>query len=370
MIFGAEDEGGLSPTEDNKPKSDLFPPFEAGSNWRHQAKKRALVMVQRIWDNIFCFPISLPKSPLKYLNCYVIKSSQGKNLLIDTGYALPESRRDLESGLRELELEPGNTDVFLTHIHADHTGNARYLQSLGYKLLMGERDYQGVLDCHRPHFYGARQKAVDAGAPEDVLDAMFVHNPSPIQLPELFEAQTVRTGEILRYGGHELECLATYGHSPGHISLYDRENEILFLGDHVLFDITPNIVLWTKEDDALGEYLENLRKVQRLPVRLALPAHRTTGDALLSDRIEQLLYHHEQRVQEIFRILGEEPGLTAYQTAARMKWRLDAPCWDAFPPSQKYFATCECMAHLQHMCFSGLLAREKGPDGIDRYRQA
>lgn len=37
MIFGAEDEGGLSPTEDNKPKSDRFPPFEAGSDWRHQA---------------------------------------------------------------------------------------------------------------------------------------------------------------------------------------------------------------------------------------------------------------------------------------------------------------------------------------------
>ena len=41
-------------------------------------------MIKKVCDNIFCFPITLPRSPLKYLNCYVIKSGSGKNLLIDT----------------------------------------------------------------------------------------------------------------------------------------------------------------------------------------------------------------------------------------------------------------------------------------------
>lgn len=172
-------------------------------------------MIKKVCDNIFCFPITLPRSPLKYLNCYVIKSGSGKNLLIDTGYALPESRRDLEAGIRELELTPENTDVFLTHIHADHTGNAAYLAKLGYHIIMGERDYHGVIEAHSPDFYGARQKSIDAGVPADVLDAIFVHNPSPIMLPEMFPAETVKAGDVLEYGGHRLECLPTYGHSPG-----------------------------------------------------------------------------------------------------------------------------------------------------------
>lgn len=327
-------------------------------------------MVKHIIGNIYSFPITLPNSPLKYLNCYVVKSSAGKNLLIDTGYALPESWRDLQAGMYELGLLPENTDIFLTHIHADHTGNAHRLSALGYKIRMGDRDYRGVLDSHSPHFYGAREKSVDAGVPQDVLDAMFVHNPHPIMLPELFPAETVSPGTVLEYGGRRLECLPTYGHSPGHMSLYDRENEILFLGDHVLFDITPNIVLWTKSDDALGKYLDSLRRVRDLPVKLALPAHRTTGNLPLCERVDELILHHCRRMEEILNILRSGPPMTAYEVASRMKWNLRAQSWDDFPASQKYFAVCECMAHLQHMRFDGSIGAITGSDGIQRYRKA
>ena len=324
-------------------------------------------MLKKICDNIFCFPITLPRSPLKYLNCYVIKSISGKSLLIDTGYALPESRRDLETSMHELDLTPENTDVFLTHIHADHTGNAAYLARLGYRIIMGKRDYHGVIESHSPNFYGAMQKSIDAGVPADVLDAMFVHNPSPIMLPEMFPAETVKAGAVLEYGGHRLECLPTYGHSPGHISLYDRENEIIFLGDHVLFDISPNIVLWTREDDSLGEYLKSLRAVQDLAVKTALPAHRTTGNVSLAQRTKELTNHHQRRIEELSEIVHRDPGLTCYEAAERMKWSIRAASWDDFPPSQKYFAVCECMAHLQHMYCSGLVDRFMDADGVMRH---
>lgn len=312
-------------------------------------------MVKKIIDNIYCFPITLPKSPLKYLNCYVIKAESGRSLLIDTGYSLSVSRADLVRGMQELGLKPDNTDIFITHIHADHAGNAKFLSDQGYRILMGKRDYQGVLHCHQPNFYGAIQKATDAGTPEDVMDAIFVHNPTPIMIPDLFQAETVDPGMIMEYGGHPLEVLATYGHSPGHLSLWDAQNKILFLGDHVLFDITPNIVIWTKEDDALGEYLTSLDKIKRLPVKMALPAHRNVGSTSLQDRIDELILHHHLRVQEILSILWNQPMLSAYQIASRMKWNLHAKNWDDFPASQKYFAVCECMAHLQYMKLRGII---------------
>lgn len=324
-------------------------------------------MVKHITGNIFSFPITLPRSPLKYLNCYVIKSGSGKNLLIDTGYDLPESWRDLQAGIDELGLAPENTDVFLTHIHADHTGNAKRMRELGYTVRISEKDYQGVINSHLPGFYGAKQKAKDAGTPEAVLEAMFVNNPSPIMLPEVFTAETVRPGDRLEYGGHRLVCLSTYGHSPGHMSLYDEENRIIFLGDHVLFDITPNIVLWNRDDDALGQYIENLRAVQKLPISLALPAHRTAGSVSLNERIDSLIRHHMRRTEEIQSIIRREEGLTAYEISSRMKWNIVAAGWDDFPASQKYFAVCECMAHLQYMCLNGMASKAPGPDNVMLY---
>lgn len=324
-------------------------------------------MVKHITGNIFSFPITLPRSPLKYLNCYVIKDGSGKNLLIDTGYDLPESWRDLQAGIEALGLTPENTDVFLTHIHADHTGNAKRMSELGYTVRMSEKDYQGVINSHLPGFYGAKQKAKDAGTPEAVLEAMFVNNPSPIMLPEVFAAETVRPGDRLEYGGRGLACLPTYGHSPGHMSLYDEENRIIFLGDHVLFDITPNIVLWNRDDDALGQYIENLRAVQKLPVSLALPAHRTAGSVALNERIDSLIRHHMRRTEEIRSIIRRKEGLTAYEISSRMKWNIVAACWDDFPASQKYFAVCECMAHLQYMCLNGIAGKAPGSDNISRY---
>ena len=224
--------------------------------------------------------------------------------------------------------------------------------------------YARILDINGFETYMIDCKA---GAPEPVLDAMFVHNPSPIMLPEVFDAEPVQPGDLLEYGGHRLVCLPSNGHSPGHMSLYDAENEIIFLGDHVLFDITPNIVLWNKKDDALGQYIENLRVVQQLPVKLALPAHRTAGCVPLGERIEQLIQHHMRRTEEILSIIQQETGLTTYQISSRMKWNIVADCWDDFPASQKYFAMCECMAHLQYMCIRGMIRKSPDPEGIDHY---
>lgn len=313
------------------------------------------------------FASTMPASAVLLACQHMRRPASSKSLLIDTGYALTESRRDLDAGMKALDLRPENTDIFLTHIHSDHAGNAAYLAKRGYHIIMGERDYHGVIASHLPGFYGAKEKAVDAGVPKDVFDAIFVHNPSPIMLPEPFPAELVKSGRVLEYGGLHLECLPTYGHSPGHISLYDAEKETLFLGDHILFDISPNIVLWTWNDDALGTYLENLRFVKKLPVKLALPAHRGFGDISLATRVDELIEHHQRRLGEISLILRQTPGLTCYEIAARMKWSIRAACWSDFPPSQKYFAVCECMAHLQHMLCLGLLNCNTGADGVMRY---
>lgn len=51
----------------------------------------------------------------------------------------------------------------------------------------------------------------------------------------------------------------------------------MLLGDHVLFDITPNITDWWDVPDSLGNYLRSLDKLEAYPVTLPLPGHRQAG---------------------------------------------------------------------------------------------
>jgi glyoxylase-like metal-dependent hydrolase (beta-lactamase superfamily II) len=90
-------------------------------------------MYSKIEENIYCIPVTLPDSPLKSLNAYVVRGS--RNLLIDTGYRRKECLDCLMEGLGELGISMDDTDIFLTHLHSDHTGLAPDIASPEQKFL-------------------------------------------------------------------------------------------------------------------------------------------------------------------------------------------------------------------------------------------
>lgn len=96
----------------------------------------------------------------------------------------------------------------------------------------------------------------------------------------------------------------------------------MFLGDHVLFDITPNITTWPDFEDPLGKYVHSLMDISIFNVRLPLPAHRSVGSVTMSERIGAIIEHHGARIREMLGILEREPGLTAYELSGRMTWRV------------------------------------------------
>lgn len=70
--------------------------------------------------------------------------------------------------------------------------------------------------------------------------------------------------------------------------LWEATHGILLLGDHVLFDITPNITAWPGYDNPLGGYLRSLERVRALPVKLPLPAHRTVQKGFIQ-RVDEIM---------------------------------------------------------------------------------
>lgn len=304
-------------------------------------------MVQEIVNNICTFRIDLPDNPLRWLNCYVIKGVDGgRNLLLDSGFNRSECLDDLLSGIKELGLGPETTDVFFTHSHADHTGNAAALQRLGYKLMMGRIDYQHLSTS--PWLSEMRRLGKE-GIEEKIIERLRGDPEREMMVSAPFTAELLDDGDRLCYGGYEWECIVTPGHTPGHICLYSKESKIMFTGDQVLFDITPNITTYSHKLDALGDYMASLQKINGYEVELALPAHRTTGSIDFHERVRQLYKHHETRLDEAEQIVYENPGLSAFEVAGQMSWSIRAADWEHFPSQQKWFASGEALAHLVHL---------------------
>lgn len=75
-----------------------------------------MLTIEELLENLFRIEIPLPESPLRSLNSYVIKSSD-RNLIVDTGFNRKECLEAMEAGLKELEIDLGRTDFFITHLH-------------------------------------------------------------------------------------------------------------------------------------------------------------------------------------------------------------------------------------------------------------
>lgn len=326
-------------------------------------------MVTKVFDGIYRIPVNLPQNPLKVLNSYLIRGRRGeRNLLIDTGFNMPECRSDLHNGLRELNVDLSKTDLFLTHMHSDHSGLAAELEAAGAHILMGKVDYSMQQNYrHDRPWRECFPEYLGLGASDEEMEIIMASTPAWKYISPPFQAELLQDGDSLFYGGYQLACVATPGHTPGHLCLYNAENKLMFLGDHVLFDITPNITCWPGVEDSLGDYLKSLRKIAAYDVRVPLPGHRTANGISMGSRVEQLLAHHERRLGESYTILCRRSRQTCYEVASQMTWKIRAKGWSDFPPAQKMFALGEAKSHLDYLNHKGKVRCERSPNGLLLY---
>ena len=313
---------------------------------------------------IYCMDIPLPDSPLQNLNCYIVRS-RGKWLVIDTGFPLPECSQVLFGGLEELGVALPDVSLFLTHLHNDHIGMAGTFTDRGCEVYMNEIDYAHVVMYRDTKQWG--EKFLREGFPRDELERQAERNHAIIYRPmKIFPVTPVRDGLVLTVGDVELQCISVPGHTPGNTCLYIPSYEIMFLGDHILFDITPNITFWPEVKDSLRDYLDSLDKIKAYPMKLALPAHRG-NDGDVYERIRSIKAHHAERLREVEDIVRGGPDMTAYDIAARMRWKMRGKDWSEFPRHQKWFAVGEAVAHLTYLIGEGKVVK-KETGGVFRYK--
>ena len=164
---------------------------------------------------------------------------------------------------------------------------------------------------------------------------------------------------MLEYGRLRLKCIEAPGHARGQRYLYCAEETLLCSGDHVPFAITANICSMVPNTNKLVKYLKRLEKVRELNVKTVLPAHRGMGEISMYERIDALLKHHTERLEETESIVRAKPGQTAYDIAGQMSWAIRSKSWEDFPPGQKWFAMGEALAHLDWLKAEGRISRNE-----------
>lgn len=319
-------------------------------------------MLQKIYEepNIFQIDVPLPNNPLRNLNCYIIQDG-GETLILDTGFNRPECKAALLAGLAELEADWEKTNLFLTHLHSDHTGLAPVVMAdKPGKIYISRIDHE-ILQAD---VSGDRWKQSDRlfykeGFTEEQLEELKMANPARGLSPTRpFDAVYVSDGDEISVGKWRFQCISVPGHTPGQMCLYCREKKLMFTADHVLFDITPNITAWSGIADSLGDYLNSLVKIRGFEMETALPAHRK-HDMDVYVRIGQIIEHHLVRLKETVDALAAHPDAHATIIAAELKWSMRGRTWADFPLSQRWFAVGETMSHLEYLICRGMAVREE-----------
>jgi glyoxylase-like metal-dependent hydrolase (beta-lactamase superfamily II) len=312
-------------------------------------------MIEQILTNFYKIENPLSGNPLRAINSYVIKTPE-RNLIIDTGWNREDCMSAMQAGLMDLEVDLKKTDFFITHLHTDHIGLVPNLATETSKIYFNQpdADLAGNIEARRIRSFDFARMS---GLPESELQAVIGTHPGYRYRAKGHIAFTIlKEGDTLSIGDYSFKCLATPGHTQGHMCLYEPNKKVLVSGDHILQDITPNIQLWSDEWNPLKEYLTSLDKVYQFDIELVLPGHRGIFKNC-KERINELKHHHQERSDEILSIL-RIGSKNAFQVASEMNWDIEYDSFDLFPVTQKWFATGEAIAHLKYLEEEGVVRRE------------
>ncbi len=246
------------------------------------------------------------------VNVYLIKREP--ITLIDTGPLTDDAWEALRAGLAREGLEIADVRrVLLTHGHQDHFGLARRIADLsGARLLGGRLDREQFRMRRNSKLLLDSLARADFGLGPRFLMMLAVSHVDHFAAP-LAEWDELSGGETLPGDRWSVVVRSTPGHTPGCLTFDIPEAGLLFTGDTVLRDITPNAIV-DEDPERPGEafrsvtrYFETLEAIGRSNASSSLltghgrpipdyPAHRET-----------VRRKYARRIRDIERLLGTGP---------------------------------------------------------------
>ncbi len=285
--------------------------------------------------------------------------------LLDCGMNFEESVNAIRTAVKQVGAKRIRRLV-VTHIHPDHYGAAGVLAGDGLADLYLHRLEVSLVNPRYVELEHLVEEVRDYllvnGVPEAESDVLSNSQRALSRVVTIAEPSVRLDGaETIEMGRRRLRVEWTPGHSPGHICLYDATDKLLFAGDHMLPELSPNIGLHPQSTpDPLHEYLDGLRRMAAYEPRLVLPSHgRPFTDA--GARAAWLVAHHLKRLDRVVEIVagGERSG-----------WEVALELWGPRDNLyEKRLALQEGLAHLQALAVESRLQKSVTPSAV-RWRTA
>jgi glyoxylase-like metal-dependent hydrolase (beta-lactamase superfamily II)/8-oxo-dGTP pyrophosphatase MutT (NUDIX family) len=258
--------------------------------------------------------------PSTHTNAWLVGT--GPVYLIDPG---PSAAAEQEKLFRALDAQAAvgrRLDaIVLTHHHPDHIG--------------------AVNACARRYEVPVRGHPLTARALHGRIDVR----------GDLLDGDQLDLGPCPDGRGRwRLFALHTPGHAPGHLAFYEPHYQLLITGDMV--SMLSSVVIAPPEGD-VSIYLESLRRLRDLPVRLLLPSH-GGASARPGVVLDEYIGHRLERQRALLASLAPGP---------RTVPELALEIYRGLPAVVMRFAELQVLAGLQRLRHQGKVAPVATPTG-------
>jgi glyoxylase-like metal-dependent hydrolase (beta-lactamase superfamily II) len=318
-------------------------------------------MIHQILDKIYKIELSIP-IPLKTINIYFIDDAP--KTLVDAGIKTETSFETLKKGLETIGYHLKSIErILITHGHIDHYGQAKKISLLsGAPIYIHSKEYGRIRSIlHTLGFL--KSIMLRNGVPGGLVNETIHYIESSQNLADpLEEAFFLEEGDIVPFKTMTLKTIHCPGHASGLICFYWPEKKVLFTGDHLLKEITPNPILNVYENKppfrypSLKEYLSSLEKIEKMDISLLLPSH---GEEVHDAKglIQKIFIHHKERMNRI---------LFSLSKGEKTPFEIALDLFPNVPPFEVFLGISEVVGHLEILRERGLVS-VKEKEGKDYY---
>jgi hydroxyacylglutathione hydrolase len=216
------------------------------------------------------------------------------SLYIDGGDARviidPASSLEKLSCLRDKE---GVDMIWLSHWHEDHF---HYVYLFGdCSLWISERDFPPLTDIEIfLDWYGVKDDSRRDYWKKEMWER-FNFQPR-------HKARFIGDDEKIDLGQVQVQVIATPGHTPGHLSFFFPEEEVLFLGD---YDLTAFGPWYGDVASSIDETIKSIRRLKEIPAKKWIACHEDglfeENPGELWERYENIVYDRERKIMEFLK---------------------------------------------------------------------
>ncbi len=293
--------------------------------------------------------------PLEDGSVYVYLAEVGDSrYLIDAGFCSESHAEEIE---RFADLK--SVKVLITHHHIDHVGMVfhRNVQAFMHP---SEIEFLEIYTRNDMYVRSYLKICKDYGVPQEYVSPIAILSFMNLEL-----VASIRSVYEVNSGISGISAIHCPGHTKGHTCYYG--DKVLFAGDAVLEGTTPNVSPYVTsrgvEGDAVGDYIQSLRKLRDLEIDVIYPAHgRVIRDP--ERRIEDLLEHYVSRAREIHEI-AKGGWMKLEEIASEVEWTVGR--YNDLGTFHRFLAVGETLSFLRYLKARGMVD-ERIIDGVHVFR--